>query len=221
VPEAPAPGPAAPGGALGPADAARLQACVLAGGVAVFPTDTVYGVCCDPRDGDAIARLYELKGRPAARAAAVMFFTVARALEELGDLPAAERAALEALLPGPVTLLLANPAGRFAAACGADPATLGLRVPLLGERLVALASVAVPVMQSSANISGEPDARALAAVPRRLREGADLLLDGGELPGTPSTVVDLRGYAAGRGWRVLREGALSQAAVGWALARAR
>jgi L-threonylcarbamoyladenylate synthase len=207
-----------PGGALAPADAARLQECVLAGGVAVFPADTVYGLCCDPADVDAIARLYELKGRPAARAAAVMFFTVERALAELGELAAAERAALAALLPGPVTLLLANPAGRFAAACGEDPATLGLRVPLLGERSSALAAVSVAVMQSSANISGEPDARTLAAVPRRLRDGADLVLDGGELPGTPSTVVDLRAYAAGQGWRLLREGALPRAAVERALA---
>jgi L-threonylcarbamoyladenylate synthase len=199
--------------ALSVADAARLQECVLAGGVAVFPCDTVYGVCCDPDDRDAVARLYELKGRPAARAAAVMFFSAQRAMEELTDLAEAERAALRALLPGPVTLLLANPARRFAPACGADPATLGLRVPLLPERLAALTSVTVPVMQSSANISGRPDARTLAAVPRRLRAGADLVLDGGQLPGTPSTVVDLRGYAAGRGWSVLREGALSRAAV--------
>jgi L-threonylcarbamoyladenylate synthase len=203
------------------ADARRLQECVLAGGVAVFPTDTVYGVCCDPEDRDAVARLYELKGRPAARAAAVMFFSAQRAIEELTELAAAERAALQALLPGPVTLLLANPARRFAPACGTDPATLGLRVPLLPERLAALASVTVPVMQSSANVSGRPDAPTLAAVPRRLREDADLVLDGGELPGTPSTVVDLRGFAAGRGWSVLREGALSRAAVGRLLDPAR
>ncbi|HEX7609201.1 MAG TPA: Sua5/YciO/YrdC/YwlC family protein, partial [Solirubrobacteraceae bacterium] len=111
------------------------------------------------------------------------------------------------------TLLLENPARHFAAACGSDPSTLGLRVPLLGQRLAALAAVAVPVMQSSANLSGRPDARTLAAVPQRLRDGADLVLDGGELPGTPSTVIDLRGYAAGRGWSVLREGALPRAAV--------
>jgi L-threonylcarbamoyladenylate synthase len=207
-------------GVLAAGDAARLQECVLAGGVAVFSSDTVYGVCCDAENADAITRLYELKGRPPARAAAVMFFTLERALGELGELAEAERAALRALLPGPVTLLLANPAGRFAAACATDPATLGLRVPLLAAPLSALASVTVPVMQSSANISGEPDARTLAAVPRRLRDRADLVLDGGELPGTPSTVVDLRRYAAGGGWRVLREGALSQAAIARALEQA-
>jgi L-threonylcarbamoyladenylate synthase len=51
-------------------DVERLQECVAAGGVAVIPTDTVYGVCCDPDDERAARRLYELKGRPAARPAA-------------------------------------------------------------------------------------------------------------------------------------------------------
>ena len=194
-------------------DAARLQECLAGGGVAVFPTDTVYGLCCDPDDEQAAQRLYGMKGRSRRRASAVMYFSLAPALEALDDLPASERAALEALLPGPVTLLLANRAGRFGAACREDPATLGLRVPRLPERLGALASVTRPVMQTSANMSGEPDARALEEVPAKLREGADMVLDGGELPGVPSTVVDLREFDAERRWYVLREGALGAAAV--------
>jgi len=194
-------------------DAARLQACLSGGGVAVFPTDTVYGICCDPDDERAAQRLYGMKGRSRRRASAVMYFSLAPALEALDDLPASERAALEALLPGPVTLLLANRAGRFGAACREDPATLGLRVPRLPEPLGALASVTRPVMQTSANMSGEPDARALEEVPAQLREGADVVLDGGELPGVPSTVVDLREFDAERRWHVLRVGALRAAAV--------
>ena len=154
-----------------------------------------------------------MKGRSKWRASAVMYFSLAPALEALDDMPAGERAALEALLPGPVTLLLANRAGRFGAACREDPATLGLRVPRLPERLGALASVTRPVMQTSANMSGEPDARALEEVPAKLREGADVVLDGGELPGVPSTVVDLREFDAERRWYVLREGALRATAV--------
>ena len=194
-------------------DAARLQECLSGGGVAVFPTDTVYGICCDPDDERAAQRLYGMKGRSRRRASAVMYFSLAPALEALDDLPASERAVLEALLPGPVTLLLANRAGRFGAACREDPATLGLRVPRLPERLGALASVTRPVMQTSANMSGEPDARALEEVPAKLREGADVVLDGGELPGVPSTVVDLREFDAERRWYVLREGALRATAV--------
>ncbi len=194
-------------------DAQRLERCIADGGVAVFPTDTVYGVCCDPENERAARRLYALKGRPAARPAAVMFFALEPALEVLGELALDERDALAALLPGPVTLLLANPVQRFAPACRVDPATLGLRVPLLPERLAALGTLSLPVMQSSANISGQPDARTLAQVPQSMLDGADLVLDGGELPGTPSTVIDLRDYSAQRRWHVLREGALARSVI--------
>jgi L-threonylcarbamoyladenylate synthase len=194
-------------------DAERLRSCLVDGGVAVLPTDTVYGVCCDPDDEHAAQRLYALKGRPAARPAAVMFFALEPALEELDELHPEERAAMRALLPGPATLLLANPRRRFAPACRTDPETLGLRVPVLGERLVALGALERPVMQTSANMSGETDARTLEQVPASLRDGAQLVLDGGELPGTPSTVIDLRDYVEHRRWHVLREGALSRADV--------
>ncbi|HXP28757.1 MAG TPA: L-threonylcarbamoyladenylate synthase [Solirubrobacteraceae bacterium] len=195
------------------ADAERLRACVSSGGVAVFPTDTVYGVCCDPRDEAAARRLYELKGRPERRPAAVMFFSLEPALHALEGLSHAERGALEVLLPGPVTLLLENRSGDYAAACRSDPATLGLRVPSLAQALRAFAAIADPVMQTSANLSGGQDARTLAGVPSSLREGADLALDGGPLPGRPSTVIDLRSYDSDGSWNVLREGALSADAV--------
>ncbi len=194
-------------------DARRLEQCVAGGGVAVFPTDTVYGVCCDPDNEQAARRLYDLKGRPAARPAAVMFFALEPALEMLAELQHDERVALAALLPGPATLLLSNPALRFAPACRTDPVTLGLRVPRLPEHLDALAALRRPVMQSSANLSGQPDARTLAQVPTNMLDGADLVLDGGELPGRPSTVIDLRDYGAHRRWHVLREGALARSAV--------
>jgi L-threonylcarbamoyladenylate synthase len=201
-------------------DATRLQECVAGGGVAVFPTDTVYGVCCDPDNEQAARRMYELKGRPASRACAVMYFSLEPALETLRELLDAERRALRALLPGPVTVLLANRAPRFTAACRTDPATLGLRVPRLPENLAALGTIAGAVMQSSANISGEPDARSLAEVPPSLLDGADLALDGGELPGRPSTVIDLRDFARERRWHLLREGALSMDDVRELLAQA-
>ncbi len=199
--------------ALQPEDASRLEACVASGGVAVFPSDTVYGVCCDPESETAARRLYALKGRSTRRASAVMFFSLPAALAALEELTESERRVLEELLPGPVTLLLANPAYRFAPACREDPATLGLRVPGLRGHVAALADVRRPVMQSSANLSGQPDARTLAQVPRSLLEGADLVLDGGELPGVPSTVIDLRDFEADRRWHLLREGALGRDTV--------
>jgi L-threonylcarbamoyladenylate synthase len=174
------------------------------GGVAVFPADTVYGLACDPLDADAVERLYALKGRPPTKPAAVMFFDVERALAAVPELGPRTRAVLERLLPAPVTMLLHNPAGRFPLACGPAPTTLGLRVPVLE----ALAGVGVPVLQSSANLAGGPDTSRLADVPEAIRAGADLVIDGGELPGTPSTVVDLRRYEERGQWGVARTGAV-------------
>jgi L-threonylcarbamoyladenylate synthase len=194
-------------------DAERLERCLADGGVAVFPTDTVYGLCCDPDNEGAARRMYALKGRPAARACAVMFFSLSDALARLEQLGEGEREVLQALLPGPLTLLLANRAPYFGAACRSDPATLGLRVPHLPEALSALSQVRRPAMQTSANRSGEPDARRLQEVPDDLLQGADLVLDGGELPGVPSTVIDLRDFESEGRWHLLREGAMGRDSV--------
>src|SRR3954447_14769760 len=122
------------------------------GGVAVFPADTVYGLACDPQSREAVERLYLLKRRPPDKPAAVMFFDVELALEALPELPARTPDALCALLPGGVTLLLPNRAGRFPLTRGGT--TRGLRVPE-GP----LTGVQWPILQSSANPSGGPDPR--------------------------------------------------------------
>ena len=194
-------------------DVRRLEECLDAGGVALFPADTVYGLACDPEQPAAVRRLYEIKGRPPARPAAVLFGSVALAWEALPDLLDAERDAAAALLPGPVTLLVPNRARRFPLACGPQPDTLGLRVPRFDGAIAALGTLSRPLLQSSANRSGEPDVRRLADVDPDVRAGADLVLDGGDRPGTASTVVDLRAFAGERRFEIVREGALSRAAV--------
>jgi L-threonylcarbamoyladenylate synthase len=195
------------------ADVRRLEEYLAAGGVAVFPADTVYGLCCDPVNAGAVRRLYELKGRPAERPAAIMFFALTFLLRALPEIGASELAALQALLPGPVTLLLPNRNRSFPLACGPGDSveTLGLRVPAWTPSLAAMGAVGAPVLQSSANLSGEPDARHLLDVPESIRTGADLVLDGGELPGTPSTVIDLSKYEQCGEWRIVREGPLTGA----------
>jgi L-threonylcarbamoyladenylate synthase len=201
------------------ADAESFERCLRVGGVAVFPADTVYGLACEPGIPEAVERLYALKGRPPDRPAAVLFFDRARAFAALPELGPRTRALLELLLPGAITALLPNPLHRFPLACGPDPETLGLRVPVLGDALAPLAAVHRPVMQSSANATGGADARRLADVPEALRAGADLVLDGGELAGTPSTVVDLRGFEAGDEWAIRRPGAVAAERVAAAAAR--
>ncbi len=196
-----------------PAQAETFERCMAVGGVAVFPADTVYGLACEPEAPEAVRRLYALKRRRPDKPAAVLFFALDLALAALPELGPRTRTGLEALLPGGVTALVPNPARRFPLAAGPDPETLGVRVPALPPALEALGAVRWPVLQSSANVSGGPDPRTLADVPEPLRAGADLVLDGGELPGTPSTVVDLRAFEATGAWDVVREGAASAADV--------
>lgn len=195
------------------AQATAFERCMAVGGVAVFPADTVYGLACDPANRLAVERLYRLKRRALDKPSAVMFFDLELAFVALPELGPRTRTALAALLPGGLTALLPNPARRFALACGGDPLTLGLRVPALPR----LAAVRWPVLQSSANLAGGPDPRRLEDVPTALRRAADLVIDGGDLPGTPSTVVDLRGYEPTGEWSVVRLGAVAQDALSAAL----
>jgi len=199
------------------ADAEAFARCMAVEGVAVFPADTVYGLACEAESREGARRLYALKRRRPGQPAAVLFFQRALALAALPELGPRTRDALLALLPGPVTLLLANPAARFPLACGPETSVLGLRVPALAPAIAALGAVRRPVLQSSANLAGGSEARRLADLDAGIRAGADLLLDGGELPGVASTIVDLTGYEAAGAWTVVREGAVPAAAIAAAL----
>ncbi len=185
------------------------------GGLAVFPADTVYGLACDPENRFAVERLYLLKRRPLEKPSAVMFFDVELVFATVPELGERTREAMRRLLPGGVTLLVSNPAGRFPFACGADRSTLGLRVP----RVEQLAGVRWPVLQSSANRAGGADPRRIDEIPELIRVAVDLVIDGGELPGTPSTVVDLRRYEETGEWEVVRPGAVSEDDLSRALDR--
>ena len=207
---------------MAPEDVERLRQCLAGDGVAIVPTDTVYGLACNPDSETALRRIYELKGRPPIKPAGVMFFSLASALDSLPELGPRTRVALGALLPGPVTLLIPNIANRFLPACdpsGIGAAMLGLRVPVLDGRLATLADVDMPAAQSSANFSGGPDPPRLSDVPTQLRAGADLVLDGGELHGTASTVIDLARYEQDGNWRILREGPLDAKSLARTLAK--
>jgi L-threonylcarbamoyladenylate synthase len=200
-----------------PEDVATFERCISVGGVALFPADTVYGLATEPESREGVERLYRLKGRRPDKPAAVMFFMLELALAALPELPGRTRGAVERLLPGPLTLLLPNPARRFALACGPTPEVLGLRVPSLEGALAPLTAMRWPVLQSSANVAGGLEASRLEEVEERVRAGVDLVLDGGDLPGTPSTVVDLTRYHEDSSHRVLREGAVAAEVVAEAL----
>jgi L-threonylcarbamoyladenylate synthase len=198
-------------------EVAAFESCIREGGIAVFPADTVYGLACDPDSAASIERMYALKRRPPSTPSAVMFFGLQpalRALEGLGELT---RRALLRLLPGPVTVVVPNPAGAFPLAAGGE--TLGIRVPTLDGPLAALGAVETAVLQTSANLTGGPDPCRLSEVPIEIREGADLELDAGARTGRPSTVVDLAGYEREGRWEIIREGALDGAVISDLLSR--
>jgi L-threonylcarbamoyladenylate synthase len=189
------------------AESARkgLERCVAGGGVAVFPADGLYGLACDPLDQAAIERIHRIKGRDDGKPSAVLYFSplaMRELVEGLGD---RVRAAVGALLPGPVTLVVDNPQRRYPLACRENPERLGLRLidgPLAGAMW--------PVFQTSANRSGEPAPASFADVPASIRGAVDIAIDGGALTGSPSTVVDVTALDAGGGWTVLRQGGMPE-----------
>jgi L-threonylcarbamoyladenylate synthase len=166
----------------------------------ILPTDTVYGLACSPYDAEPVARLYLLKSRDASKPTAL----VAGDLDALqAALPELDRRIVEAYLPGPYTLVVPNPSRRFRWLSGSTPEAIGVRVPdLPGAAAEVLAQVGA-VCATSANAAGGADPRRLEDVPAEIRAACGAVVDAGELPGVPSTVIDLTGPEP----RVLREGA--------------
>ena len=183
---------------------AQFDACILGGGVALFPADGLYGLACDPTNEEAIHRIHRIKGRDDGKPSAVMYFSPLAMRELVAALGPRARDALGALLPGPVTLVVANPQRRYPLACREDPERLGVRL-IEGT----LAGAASAVLQTSANRSGEPAPSRFEEVDQRIVEQVDLAIDGGELTGQPSTVVDVTAIEDGGEPVILREGALS------------
>ncbi|MGZ4200116.1 MAG: L-threonylcarbamoyladenylate synthase [Thermoleophilia bacterium] len=215
---------------LGPADGRNLIELLAGAELACFPTDTVYGIggLLRPSVG---RRIYDAKGRAADKPLQVIFPTV-EAL--IGAVTMGERMldAVRRLLPGGLTLLLPYPAGlgypppgRVEAAGrgrrGAEVETLGVRVPRWPEAAAVLGSLSLPLLASSANVSGARPARSLDEVEAAILAACDLLLDAGPVAGAPSTVVDLTSYEDVRRWRVLRPGAVSADQIREMLARRR
>lgn len=169
----------------------------------VLPTDTVYGLAGDGYREAPALRIAKLKGRPEGMPMALTAADVDTILDAVPELRGRAALAARALLPGPYTLVLPNPARRFRWLCGANPLAIGVRVPVFPSAARAVVERAGVVCSTSANLHGAPDPRRLEDVPDELRAAAGAAVDGGELPGTPSTVLDL----TEREPRVLREGA--------------
>jgi L-threonylcarbamoyladenylate synthase len=194
---------------------AEAVACVRAGGVVVFPTESVYGLGADARSPEAVARLVAVRGRDPGKPILVLVRDAAMA----GTLAAAFSPLAQALArrfwPGPLTLVVPARAD-LPEPLTAGTGTIGVRVPGHPDAAALVAGVAGPVTAPSANPPG-------CAAPRRVEEArryfgvaVGAYVDGGELPGSASTVVAIEGD----GVRMLREGLVSRAAIDAALAEA-
>jgi L-threonylcarbamoyladenylate synthase len=183
---------------------ARIAAALTAGGVVVLPTETVYGLAALPRDQSATERLFELKGRSADVPVAVLCADAAQALE-LADpgVGPAMAAVADRWWPGPLTLVVPRRVGVHLY-LGEPTTTIGLRVP--DHDLVRAVAAAVgPIAATSANRHGEQTPTTAAAVLAALGPGIALVVDGGELTASASTVID----ATDHPWTVLREGPIA------------
>jgi L-threonylcarbamoyladenylate synthase len=185
----------------------QAVAAIRAGQPVILPTDTVYGLCADPYREEPVSRVYRLKGRPATTPSALLARDVDLLLECVPELRGRAAVIARALLPGPYTLILPNPAGRFRWLNGSRPDPVGVRVPVLGGAAREVLEQVGAVMATSANHHHGHDPRRLEDVPVELREACGIAVDGGELPGLPSTVVDVTGPEP----RILREGAVPAA----------
>ena len=190
-------------------------AAIRAGLPVVIPTDTVYGLVSSPHEEEATRRIQRLKGRGEGQPLALLAGSVEALLVCVPELEERAVAIVRALLPGGFTLVLPNPAQRFPWLNGATPGAIGVRVPLLPPAASAILDRVGVVVSTSANLHGGPSPAALADVPEEILEAAGAVVDGGALPGLPSTVIDFSGPAP----RVLREGAAPSAdAIARALA---
>lgn len=176
-------------------DAARDEAVRLlrGGGIVAVPTDTVYGIAADMALPDAIERLFAAKRRPPEKAVAVLLAEAAQA-EALGVVGPAARVLGERFWPGGLTLVLpVRPDARLPRVLAGGAPTIGVRVPDHPSPR-ALAAALGPLPTTSANVSGEVDARDAREIGDRLGEALALVIDGGPIRGGPaSTVVDCTG----------------------------
>lgn len=184
-------------------------AAIRAGRLAIVPTDTVYGLATSAYSEAPVRRLYRAKGRQEQQPTALVAADLDLLFECVPELRGRSATIARALLPGPFTLILSNPARRFRWLTGTRPETIGVRVPAVEGVAKALLDAVGVMVATSANLPGGPDPRSLGEVPAELRAAVDALVDGGELPGSPSTVLDLTGAEP----QVLREGAVPGAAA--------
>src|SRR5262245_273579 len=175
------------------------------GGLVAIPTDTLYGLACDPFRADAVSRLFAVKGRSAERALPLIAADAAQVATYLGALTPLGARLAERFWPGPLTLILAAPRSLARDVTGGT-GTVGVRVPADDVARAIAAASARPITATSANISGGPSTADPDEVERTLGDRIDLLIDTGRTRGgPPSTMVDVTAPEP----RLVRAGAIA------------
>jgi L-threonylcarbamoyladenylate synthase len=180
---------------------------IRAGKIVILPTDTVYGLVASARSAAPVEKLYEVKGRDLWQPSALLAADLETLVEWLPELSGRAAVIAHALLPGPYTLILPNPARRYPWITGETPETIGVRVPELPDLVDRILSQVGCVVATSANLPGGPNPRRVEDIPGELLERVAAVVDAGVLPGTPSTIIDFSRAEP----RVVREGAASAA----------
>lgn len=170
----------------------KAAAVVKRGGLIVYPTDTVYGLGCDPFDEDAVSRLFRAKGR-GSKAVSVLCGSAAKAGDLVRLSPRALALAQDSW-PGPLTIV-APLRRRVPPQLNSGSETLGVRVPGSPTCLELIDTCGGWLTGTSANISGNPSSRSASEAQKQLGASVDLILDGGTLEGKESTVVRVDGSA--------------------------
>lgn len=187
-------------------DLTAAVAAIRRGDLVVYPTETVYGLAADALDPEAVERVYAAKRRPRENPVSLAVPEV-DAVAEYAEPSETEWAFCRRFLPGPVTVLLER-TDRVPDVLVAGRDRVGVRVP---DHDLArdLARRAGPITATSANRSGRPSATSVADLDGAVRDAVAVVLDGGETPGTESTVVDIS-----RG-EIVRAGSLAAEIESW------
>ena len=168
-------------------DLRRAASAVDAGGLIVYPTETVYGLGADALDPDAVDRVFDLKGRDRSNPLSLGVASVDAALRYTRPTEISLSFA-RAFLPGPVTVIVERDVlVPDALTAGSD--RVGIRVPD-HDLARALLRETGPLTATSANVSGRDSVTRVGDLDERIRDGVDAIVDDGETPGTESTVVD-------------------------------
>ena len=186
---------------------------ILAGGLVAVPTDTIYGLAGNGLDVNAVAKIYDVKGRPAVKPLILLVADLRVAESVCAQMPETARLLAEAFWPGALTLVLPrSDTVPDIVTAGGD--TIGVRCPDHHKTLEFLRLAGIPVAAPSANISDMPSPKSAEDVLAYFDGKIECVIDGGRCKlGVESTIVSL----VEEPYRILRHGAIPEEAIRQAL----